>query len=167
MSLSANVVDVTSYGLPQNIKVHMSTHPVLGHKLTKLRDERTDCNLFRHVLREVTFYLGYEATQDLETREKKISTPLGPHTGFEIATRVAIIPILRAGLGMVDAMLDLLPNATVHHIGMYRSKESLLPIQYYNKLPKECDSDVAIVLEPMIATGMYSIFIEPSDFNRN
>ena len=106
-----------------------------------------------NVPREVTFYLGYEATQDFSTRDKSISTPLGPHSGQELSTRVALIPILRAGLGMVDAMLDLLPNATVHHIGMYRSKDSLLPIQYYNKLPKKCDSDVAIVLEPMIATA--------------
>lgn len=144
---------ITTLELPENARVFLSNHPVLRHKLTKLRDERTDCNIFRHVLREVTFYLGYEATQDFSIRKKFIMTPYAPYDGSELSTKVALIPILRAGLGMVDAMLDLLPNATVHHIGMYRSKESLLPIQYYNKLPKICDSDVAIVLEPMIATA--------------
>jgi uracil phosphoribosyltransferase len=73
---------------------------------------------------------------------------------------VALVPIMRAGLGMVEPMLDLLPNARVHHIGMYRNKNSLLPVQYYNKLPKECEIDCAIVLEPLIATGMHSIIID-------
>ncbi|CAH0482560.1 unnamed protein product [Peronospora belbahrii] len=126
---------------------------VLRHKLTKLRDERTDSRIFRHLLREVTFYLGYDATDDLETIPMKIKTPKGDHQGAELSTLVALVPILRAGLGMVEPMLDVLPNATVHHIGMYRNKQSLLPVQYYNKLPKECNVDVAIILEPVIATA--------------
>uniref|UniRef100_K3WUJ9 uracil phosphoribosyltransferase n=1 Tax=Globisporangium ultimum (strain ATCC 200006 / CBS 805.95 / DAOM BR144) TaxID=431595 RepID=K3WUJ9_GLOUD len=146
-------VDNEKYDLPAGSQVTLAHHPVLHHKLTKLRDERTDSNLFRHVLREVTFYLGYEATYDLGTTPKKITTPIGEHEGAELSTRVAVVPILRAGLGMVDPMLDLLPNAVVHHIGMYRNKHSLLPVQYYNKLPKECNVDVAIVLEPVIATA--------------
>ncbi|ETW07887.1 uracil phosphoribosyltransferase [Aphanomyces invadans] len=144
---------VKSLGLPDNSKVILSTHPVLAHKLTKLRDAKTDANLFRHLLREITFYLGYEATSDLSTVPKQIKTPLGPHQGSELATTVALVPILRAGLGMVEAMLDLLPNARVHHIGMYRNSNSLLPVQYYNKLPKECHIDCAIVLEPVINTA--------------
>ncbi|GLD95356.1 hypothetical protein PINS_up004000 [Pythium insidiosum] len=146
-------VDNSKYGLPTDARVWCTLHPVLLHKLTKLRDERTDSNVFRHVLREVTFYLGYEATSDLEITQKQIQTPLGSHLGAELSTSVAVVPILRAGLGMVDAMLDLLPNAVVHHIGMYRNKHSLLPVQYYNKLPKQCNHRVAIVLEPVIATA--------------
>ncbi|CEG36537.1 uracil phosphoribosyltransferase [Plasmopara halstedii] len=146
-------VDNKKYGLAEESKVWCATHPVLRHKLTKLRDERTDCRAFRYLLREVTFYLGYDATDDLETIPKQIKTPKGDHQGAELSTNVALVPILRAGLGMVDPMLDILPNASVHHIGMYRNKQSLLPVQYYNKLPKECDVDVAIILEPVIATA--------------
>ncbi|KAG6623642.1 uracil phosphoribosyltransferase [Phytophthora cinnamomi] len=146
-------VDNKKYGLADESKVWCAVHPVLRHKLTKLRDERTDSRVFRHLLREVTFYLGYDATDDLETVPKKIKTPKGDHQGAELSTSVALVPILRAGLGMVEPMLDVLPNATVHHIGMYRNKQSLLPVQYYNKLPKECNADVAIILEPVIATA--------------
>ncbi|TMW62898.1 hypothetical protein Poli38472_005516 [Pythium oligandrum] len=146
-------VDNSEFGLPAEAKVWCTSHPVLLHKLTKLRDERTDSTVFRHLLREVTFYLGYEATYDLQTTPKAIKTPVGEHSGAELTTSVAVVPILRAGLGMVEPMLDLLPNAAVHHIGMYRNKHSLLPVQYYNKLPKQCDLDVAIVLEPVIATA--------------
>ncbi|EQC42857.1 uracil phosphoribosyltransferase [Saprolegnia diclina VS20] len=145
--------DVASLGLPPHSKVVVATHPVLAHKLTKLRDAKTDANLFRHLLREITFYLGYEATSDLAVIPKSITTPLGPHQGAELASVVALVPILRAGLGMVEPMLDLLPNARVHHIGMYRNKNSLLPVQYYNKLPHDCNVDVAIILEPVIATA--------------
>ncbi|OQR83614.1 uracil phosphoribosyltransferase [Achlya hypogyna] len=148
-----NCADAASLGLPAHSKVVVATHPVLAHKLTKLRDAKTDANLFRHLLREITFYLGYEATGDLAVVPKSITTPLGPHQGAELATSVALVPILRAGLGMVEPMLDLLPNARVHHIGMYRNKNSLLPVQYYNKLPKDCNVDVAIILEPVIATA--------------
>ncbi|KAG3120055.1 hypothetical protein PI124_g497 [Phytophthora idaei] len=146
-------VDNKKYGLADGSKVWCAVHPVLRHKLTKLRDERTDSRVFRHLLREVTFYLGYDATDDLETVPKKIKTPKGDHKGAELSTSVALVPILRAGLGMVEPMLDVLPTASVHHLGMYRNKQSLLPVQYYNKLPKECDVDVAIILEPVIATA--------------
>ncbi|CAK4816756.1 unnamed protein product [Aphanomyces euteiches] len=151
--MPATTQNVKSLGLPDGSKIILSTHPVLAHKLTKLRDAKTDANLFRHLLREITFYLGYEATSDLSTTPKKINTPLGPHEGVELATPVALVPILRAGLGMVEPMLDLLPNARVYHIGMYLNKNSLLPVQYYNKLPKECHIDCAIVLEPLINTA--------------
>ena len=101
----------------------------------------------------MTFYLGYEATQTLTTKDVTVSTPISETTGKKLSERVAIVPVMRAGLGMLDPMLDLIPSADVHHIGMYRVKESLLPIQYYNKLPKECNSDVAYILDPMIATA--------------
>jgi uracil phosphoribosyltransferase len=97
--------------------------------------------------------LGYEATASLETREIKIDTPVSSCVGKKLNETISLIPIMRAGLGMVEPMLELLPNADVHHIGMYRSKDSLLPIQYYNKLPREGPSDVAYVLDPMIATA--------------
>ena len=177
--------DLTAHGVGEDALIYCSNHPVLAHKLTKLRDKRTDCTIFRHILREVTFYLGYvfqnvwtlipdiyiylymgnhqqtlrycsrryEATHDFDTKSKQIETPFASHDGSELATRVALVPILRAGLGMVEPMLDLIPQAKVHHIGMYRTKDSLLPIQYYNKLPKECQTDVAVILEPMIATA--------------
>ncbi|RLN47944.1 hypothetical protein BBJ29_006779 [Phytophthora kernoviae] len=146
-------VDNKKYDLATESKVWCAVHPVLRHKLTKLRDEHTDSRVFRNLLREVTFYLGYDATDDLSTVPKKIKTPIGDHQGAELSTSVALVPILRAGLGMVEPMLDLLPKATVHHIGMYRNKQSLLPVQYYNKLPKECNVQVAIILEPVIATA--------------
>lgn len=133
--------------------IHSSAHPVLGAKLTQLRNKNTKPAEFRQLLRSVTFYLGYEATKDFKTSVAKITTPIGEHTGVSLAQNVAIVPVMRAGLGMVEPMLELLPDATVHHIGMYRSKASLLPVQYYNRLPKEHSCDVAIVLEPMIATA--------------
>ena len=89
----------------------------------------------------------------MNVRDVEISTPVQSTTGKKLDDKIALIPIMRAGLGMVDAMLELLPNADVHHIGMYRSKNSLLPVQYYNRLPKECDADIAFVLDPMIATA--------------
>ncbi|GMI26635.1 hypothetical protein TrCOL_g4201 [Triparma columacea] len=133
---------------------YASGHPVLAHKLSVLRSDQTAPAEFRRVLREITFYLGYEATASLNLRDVSISTPTAASaTGKKIDDTIALIPIMRAGLGMVEPMLELLPNADVHHIGMYRSKDSLLPIQYYNKLPRDKSCDVAYVLDPMIATA--------------
>lgn len=131
----------------------ISSHPVIQHKLTKLRDKETTNKQFREILCEITAYLGYIATSDLEVVDVKKSGPIGEFTGKKLKSNVALIPILRAGLGMVDSMLDILPQADVHHIGMYRNKTSDLPVLYYNKLPKEANADVAIVLEPLIATS--------------
>lgn len=133
--------------------VHVSTHPVLKHKLTLLRDKTTDSHKFRELLKEITFYLGYEATASLTTHPVEVETPVGAGTGQKLAERIALVPILRAGLGMVDAMLDLVPSAKIHHIGMYREKLSLVPIVYYNRLPAKVQVDVAVLLEPMIATA--------------
>mmetsp|Transcript_10628 Transcript_10628/g.25426 ORF Transcript_10628/g.25426 Transcript_10628/m.25426 type:complete len:261 (-) Transcript_10628:91-873(-) len=133
--------------------VHISTHPVLKHKMTLLRSKDTHPTQFRQLLREVTFYLGYEATRDLEVRDVDVTTPVATGKGKHLDTRVALVPVLRAGLGMCDAMQDLLPTAHTHHIGIYREDSSLVPILYYNRLPSEVDCDTAIILEPMIATA--------------
>jgi len=121
--------------------------------MTKLRNVNTPPDEFRRKLKEITFYLGYEATRGLNLTSTTIQTPMGEFEGSKITDNVAIIPVLRAGLSMADGMLELLPNAAVHHIGMYRAKESLLPIQYYNRLPKGTTCDVAYIVDPCIATA--------------
>lgn len=135
--------------------VHVSTHPVLSHKITILRSSSTIPSAFRSVLRELTFHLGYEATSSLATKDIPITVPVGKdhvdHTGQALSEKVAMVPILRSGLGMVDSMLELIPSAAVHHIGMYRRE--MMPVQYYNRLPRKCDADVAYVLDPIIATS--------------
>eukprot|EP00924_Labyrinthula_sp_SR-Ha-C_P016938 snap_masked-scaffold_6-processed-gene-19.25-mRNA-1 protein AED:0.11 eAED:0.13 QI:0/-1/0/1/-1/1/1/0/226 len=133
--------------------VSLCTHPVVMHKVTLLRNKDTTNKLFRELMREITSYLGYEATRDLSTKTVKIQTPVCEADGYKLDTKVALIPILRGALGMVEPMLDIIPSADVHHIGMYRNKESLLPIMYYNKLPNDPSTEVAVVLEPLIATG--------------
>jgi len=104
-------------------------------------------------MKEMTFYLGYEATASLSVTPEEVVTPMATTTGSKLSESIAIIPILRAGLGMGDALLELLPKATVHHIGMYRSKNSLLPVQYYNRLPKGSACDIAYIVDPCIATS--------------
>lgn len=134
--------------------VHVATHPLIAHKMTLLRDAKTTGQDFRKLLQEITFYLGYESTQNLEISEKKITTPTGSSCdGSKISQSIAIIPILRAGLGMADTMSDIIPLAAVHHIGMYRTKHSPLPIQYYNRLPRGQACDVAFIMDPCIATS--------------
>jgi uracil phosphoribosyltransferase len=137
--------------LPEN--VHVSNHPVLKTKLTKLRDAKGSPHLFREVLKEVTMFLGYEATESLNTEPHAIETPLAPFEGCSISENVAIVPIMRAGLGMVDSLLNLLPSAEVFHIGMYKPKGSDLPVQYYNRLSVNASFDRAIILDPMVASA--------------
>jgi len=136
--------------------VFISTHPVLAHKISLLRSSSSSPSTFRCVLREITFHLGYEATKTLATKSVQLTVPLGHEhmecSGLALAEKIALIPILRSGLGMSDAMLELLPNSGVHHIGMYRGK-GLVPIQYYNRLPKQCVYDVAYILDPVISTS--------------
>lgn len=140
--------------------MHISSHPVISHKITILRSSTTSCGTFRAVLRELTYHLGYEATSRLSTKPVQISVPVKTsegeihvdHTGQKLAERVALIPILRSGQGMVEAMMELLPKAAVHHIGMYKVTGSN-PVQYYNKLPRQCQSDVAFILDPCIRTS--------------
>eukprot|EP00542_Grammatophora_oceanica_P019870 CAMPEP_0194047666 /NCGR_PEP_ID=MMETSP0009_2-20130614/25103_1 /TAXON_ID=210454 /ORGANISM="Grammatophora oceanica, Strain CCMP 410" /LENGTH=246 /DNA_ID=CAMNT_0038693339 /DNA_START=162 /DNA_END=902 /DNA_ORIENTATION=- len=146
--------------------VHTSSHPVLRHKITILRSsETTSPGQFRSVLREVTYHLGYEATSTLHTKNVDITVPKITNStlaadavesyahGDQLTDRVALIPILRSGLGMAESMLELLPNASVHHIGMYKNKVTGMPVQYYNRLPRKCLADVAYVLDPIIATS--------------
>jgi len=136
-----------------NANVELCSHPVVLHKLTQLRRVDTLSKNFRELMKEITMFLGYVATAKMGTRKLRVTTPLGMHEGVEMAEDVAIVPVLRSGLGMVDPMLDILPRAQVLHIGMYKDRKSLVPTLYYNKLPKECHVDQVIILEPVIATA--------------
>lgn len=134
--------------------VFVASHPLIDHKMTRLRNESTNSHDFRQILKEITFYLGFEATRHVKTSESVITTPMGVEfKGSRIGENIAIIPILRAGNVMGDGMLELLPNSAVHHIGMYRQKESLLPIQYYNRLPRGSSADTAYIVDPCIASS--------------
>ncbi len=131
----------------------VSAHPLVQHKLALMRSVDTEPKKFREVVREITGFLLYEATLDLPTVEIDVETPLAQMKGSEIADRIGFVPILRAGIGMVDAALDLIPTAQVWHIGLYRDHRTLLPIEYYNKLPVQPTVDICYVLDPMLATA--------------
>jgi uracil phosphoribosyltransferase len=133
--------------------LHVSRHPLVAHKLSILRDVGTDPKKFRELVRELTWLLGYEAMADLDTRQRAVQTPLEGMQGAEVDPRVGLVPVLRAGLGMVDAMLELIPTAEVWHIGLYRDERSLKPVEYYNKLPDAATVQVCLILDPMLATG--------------
>ena len=133
--------------------VHVSPHPLVAHKITKIRDKDTEPKKFRELVREVSALLVYEATTDLETKPKTVISPMGEAAGVELKEKFGLVPILRAGLGMVEGIWDLVPNAEVWHIGLYRDEETLQPVEYYNKLPVEPTVSVVIVLDPMLATG--------------
>ena len=133
--------------------VFPSSHPLVAHKLTKLRDAATQPKKFRELVRELGALLTYEATKDLLTVEKPVGTPMGSTTGVELSEKIGLIPILRAGLGIVEGVWELIPNAEVWHIGLYRDEETLQPVEYYNKLPTEPTVSVCLVLDPMLATG--------------
>lgn len=134
-------------------RVHVSTHPLVQHKVTRLRDRTTEPKRFRELVDELTTLLLYEATADLPVTSVTVQTPLTETTGTELQERVGLVPILRAGLGMVPAALGLLPFAQVWHLGIYREHATRLPVEYYNKLPGDLHIDVALVLDPMLATG--------------
>lgn len=134
-------------------QVHISDHPLVQHKVTLLSDVRTDHKTFRELVRELTRLLIYEATADLRIENTRYDSPMEPATGKQIADRIGLVPIIRAGLGMVDAAVDALPHAEVWHLGMYRDEDTHRPVSYYNKLPATCPDDVVLVLDPMLATG--------------
>jgi uracil phosphoribosyltransferase len=134
-------------------RVHVSRHPLVQHKLTLLRRATTEPKKFRELVREITQFLVYEATQDLELTDLEIETPLATITGKRIAANIGLFPILRAGLGMVEPILELIPTVRVWHLGLYRDHATLEPVTYYNKLPSQVDVDVCYVLDPMLATG--------------
>jgi uracil phosphoribosyltransferase len=133
--------------------LHVSQHPAVRHKLGILRDVRTEPKKFREVVRELSWLLGYEALADARTRQLDVQTPLETMDGEELADRIGLIPILRAGLGMVDATLELMPTAEVWHLGLYRDDRTLRPVEYYNKLPDSATVDLCLILDPMLATG--------------
>lgn len=136
-----------------NSKIHIMDHPLIIHKTTLMRDKNTTTKDFRAYANEIALLMGYEATRDLEMADKTVETPMTEMTGKMIKRDVAIVPILRAGLGMVDALLELVPTAKVGHIGLYRDHDTLQPVEYYCKLPTELDKRQVIVVDPMLATG--------------
>lgn len=133
--------------------VNILTHPLIAHKLTIMRDKNTSVKDFRECAHEVALLIGYEATKDLVLADYEIETPITKTIGKTIEKQVALVPILRAGLGMVDAMMDLIPAAKIGHIGLYRNEETLEPVEYYCKLPTDIAKRQVLVLDPMLATG--------------
>ncbi|MGD2145137.1 MAG: uracil phosphoribosyltransferase [Anaerolineae bacterium] len=134
-------------------EVHISPHPLVKHKMGLLRDQRTDPKKFRELLREISILLAYEATAGLATESVFVTTPLGQSAAHRLQERVGLVPILRAGLGMVEGVWSMMPNAEVWHIGLRRDEQTLEPIEYYARLPVSPTVDVSLVLDPMLATG--------------
>ena len=139
--------------------VYISNHPLIQHKLSLLRDKDTAPKEFRALVSELGALLCYEATRDLPLVTKEIETPLEKMSSNKIHEKIALIPILRAGLGMVDGIWNLMPTACVIHIGLYRDEETLKPVEYYNKLPKYHAINQCLILDPMLATGGSAIAV--------
>ncbi|MDT8306355.1 MAG: uracil phosphoribosyltransferase [Anaerolineae bacterium] len=133
--------------------IHESKHPLVRHKLTLLRNAATEPKKFRELIREVAILLTYEATADLELDDVEVTTPMGTAHGYELKEKIGLMPILRAGLGMVDGIWEMMPGSEVWHIGLYRDEETLRPVFYYNKLPTSPTVQLCLVLDPMLATG--------------
>jgi uracil phosphoribosyltransferase len=138
---------------PTPSTLHVSRHPAVLHKLAVLRDQATEPKKFREVVRELSWLLGYEALADARVRPLRVRTPIEEVDAHELADRIGLVPILRAGLGMVDAMLELMPTAQVWHLGLFRDERTLRPVEYYNRLPDSATVDVCLILDPMLATG--------------
>jgi uracil phosphoribosyltransferase len=135
------------------MSVHISRHPLLLHRLAQLRDVATGPRVFRQLVREMAQMLFWEATQELRLDSFTVQTPLAACTGQRIAERIGLVPILRAGLGMAEAILDMVPAAQVWHLGLYRDHQTLRPVTYYDKLPAAPNLELAFVVDPMLATG--------------
>ncbi|MBP6017166.1 MAG: uracil phosphoribosyltransferase [Candidatus Promineofilum sp.] len=133
--------------------VFESQHPLVKHKLALMRDKNTKPKKFRQLIREISMLLCYEATADLHTTAISVESPMGMAQGVELVDKVGLIPVLRAGLGMVDGIWEMMPGAEVWHIGLYRDEQTLKPVSYYNKLPTLPTVQVCLVLDPMLATG--------------
>ena len=133
--------------------VFESRHPLVKHKLTLMRNSTTKPKKFRELIREISMLLCYEATTDLMTQPLTVTTPMGTADGVEMLHKVGLVPILRAGLGMVEGIWEMIPGAEVWHIGLYRDERTLKPVSYYNKLPTMPTVQVCLVLDPMLATG--------------
>lgn len=135
-------------------KVYINKHPLVQHKISRLRDKNTGTNEFRALVEEIAMLMGYEALNDLPTEDVRVETPLETCMTEVIAGRkLAIVPILRAGLGMVDGILNLVPASKVGHIGLYRDEKTHTPVEYYCKLPKPIEERIIVVTDPMLATG--------------
>lgn len=135
-------------------KVQIMDHPLIQHKITYIRREEVGSKEFREIVGEIAAFMCYEATRDLKLQDVKIKTPICEMTGKELSgKKLAVVPILRAGLGMVDGMLSMIPAAKVGHIGLYRDPETFEPVEYYCKLPADCDEREVFVVDPMLATG--------------
>ena len=135
-------------------EVHVMDHPLIEHKISYIRSKDIGTKEFREVIGEIAQLMCYEATRDLKMKEVEIETPVARTTGRVLdGKKLAIVPILRAGIGMVDGMLSLIPAAKVGHIGLYRDPETLEPVEYYCKLPSDCEERQVFVVDPMLATG--------------
>ena len=134
--------------------LHIIDHPLIQHKLTIMRDKDTGTKYFRELLNEISLLMGYEITRDLPLEDVEIETPITKMTGKAIGgKKLAIVPVLRAGLGMVDGLVDLVPVAKVGHIGLYRDPDTHEPVEYYCKLPADIEQRIVIITDPMLATG--------------
>lgn len=134
-------------------QIHVMNHPLVEHHLSSLRDVATSSAEFRRLIRRLAFLLAYQATQDLALTQSEIETPMRRTKAQVLEQRIGLVPILRAGLGMVDPVLELIPDAEVWHLGLYRDEETAKPVHYYSKLPDQHPVDLALVLDPMLATG--------------
>ena len=135
-------------------QLHVIDHPMIQHKLTIMREKNTGSKDFRELLKEISLLMGYEVTRDLPLTEVEIETPICKMTAHKVSGRkLAIVPILRAGMGMVDGLLTLVPVAKVGHIGLYRNEETHKPVVYYCKLPEDINQRMVVVTDPMLATG--------------
>lgn len=128
-------------------------HPLVKRDLTLLRDKKTASNQFRAILRRTASLMAYEVTRDLELRQSRISTPLERATGYTVVQPIVLVPILRAGLGLVGGFVEVMPDARVGHIGLYRNEQTLQPVDYYFKVPRNLHKALVLVLDPMLATG--------------
>lgn len=134
-------------------RVFVSQHPLVRHKLTLLRDRDVEPKRFRELIREIAILLAYEATQDLALSEVTVQTPITTAKGYTLRENIGLVPILRAGLGMVEGIWEMMPSAEVWHIGLFRDERTLKPVEYYNKLPVAPTVRVCLILDPMLATG--------------
>ena len=135
-------------------ELHIVDHPLIQHKLTIIRDKNTGTKVFREVTNEIARLLAYEVSRDMPLQDVEIETPIGKSVQKQLAgKKVVVVPILRAGLGMVDGMLDMIPAAKVGHVGMYRDHETLEPVEYFIKMPSEIKDRMVLVVDPMLATG--------------
>ncbi len=134
-------------------QIHVATHPLIRHKVSILRNKDTTSLQFRELVREITILLAFETTSDLIIEPITVPTPLADARGYELQDRIGLVPILRAGLGMVNGIWELMPQAEVWHIGLYRDERTLQPVEYYNKLPIAPTVQVVLILDPMLATG--------------